>query len=130
MRARIADAHIEATVRKHLIGRITAGMQRGAMPPAATTALKLFTARTSAQIATTALELAGPAGVVFASRPGAANRANAYLMRQRMSIGGGTSEMQRNSISERWLGMPKERTPDKDVAFSEVRTSTLARPPT
>jgi hypothetical protein len=41
-------------------------------------------------------------------------------MRQTACIGGGTTEMARNVISERLLGMPRERTPDRDVAFREV----------
>jgi hypothetical protein len=29
--------------------------------------------------------------------------------------------MARNIISERIMGMPRERTPDKDIPFSEVQ---------
>ena len=36
-------------------------------------------------------------------------------MRQVSCIGGGTTEMARNVISERVLGMPRERTLDRDV---------------
>ncbi len=41
-------------------------------------------------------------------------------MRQVSSIGGGTTEMARNVISERVLGMPRERALDRDVAFRDV----------
>ena len=43
-----------------------------------------------------------------------------FLMRQAGSIGGGTTEMARNVISERVLGMPRERRLDKDVPFRDV----------
>ena len=41
-------------------------------------------------------------------------------MRQASSIGGGTTEMARNVVSERVLGMPREPSLDRDVAFRDV----------
>ncbi|WP_416565967.1 hypothetical protein [Nocardia testacea] len=41
-------------------------------------------------------------------------------MRQVSCIGGGTTEMARNVISERVLGMPREARSDHDVAFRDV----------
>ena len=49
-----------------------------------------------------------------------ADRGADYLMRQVSCIGGGTTEMARNVISERVLGMPRERSQDKDVPFRDV----------
>ncbi len=45
----------------------------------------------------------------------------AYLSRQANSLGGGSNEMQRNIISERVLGMPREYAADRDRPFDEVR---------
>jgi hypothetical protein len=41
-------------------------------------------------------------------------------MRQASCIGGGTTEMAMNVISERVLGMPREVTPDRDLPFRDV----------
>ena len=48
---------------------------------------------------------------------GADGGGNDFLMRQVSCIGGGTTEMARNVISERVLGMPRERTLDRERAF-------------
>ena len=43
------------------------------------------------------------------------------LWRQSMSLGGGSNEIQRNIISERVLGMPREYAADREVPYRDVK---------
>ena len=66
-----------------------------------------------------ALEIAGPAAA--AAEPGDLFAAGTeFLVRQTASIGGGTTEMARNNIAERVLGMPREHNPYSNVPFRDV----------
>ena len=126
VRQLVAEAHVVTTVRAHLIERITAGIRTGALPGSAAAITKLFTATAAAQVATIGVDVAGTDAVV-APTPSAptVSYGGHYLVRQATSIGGGTNEMQRNNISERVLGMPRERSEDRDRPFSEVRQNRL-----
>ena len=73
---------------------------------------------------TIGFEIADADGGVWSDDDGAIVDAGTdFLMRQVSCIGGGTTEMARNVVSERVLGMPRERTMDRDVAFRDVPRS-------
>ncbi len=100
--------------------RIGEGMVAGVFNEHDASVARLMTAVVGSRVISINLEVAGSAAAGWSEDDGAAGLGTLFLMRQMTSIGGGTTEMARNNISERVLGMPRERTLDKDVSFREV----------
>ena len=101
--------------------RVARGVMSGAMSDQAAAVARLLMCTSLARQATITFEIAGAAGGVWSDDDGeAAERGIDYLMRQTASIGGGTTEMARNVIAERVLGMPREMALDRSVPFRDV----------
>jgi alkylation response protein AidB-like acyl-CoA dehydrogenase len=117
----VGEAHMLEIVDGQLRRRIGEGITTGVMADQSAAIGRLFTGVTSARLRTIALEIAGSAGAAWTDDDGElAYSGSDFLMRQVSCIGGGTTEMARNVISERVLGMPRERSQDRDVAFRDV----------
>jgi alkylation response protein AidB-like acyl-CoA dehydrogenase len=127
----IAEAHILDAVHGHLITRVLASTRSGTMPAAAGSMLKLFTGMKNMRRGTIALDLSGADAVVW-ERKQASNETESfgdqYLSRQARCLAGGSNEMQRNIISERMLGMPRELGTDAKIPFSQARHNDTASP--
>ena len=121
-RQQVAEMHVLETIGAQLADRVATGMRAASMPGTAGSLLKLFTATTHLRRSEVTLELAGPSTVAW---PLGDDRTRGYAMgwlgRQGTAIMGGSNEIQRNIISERVLGLPREAAPDRDVPFREVR---------
>jgi len=119
VRALVAEAHALDTVQSHLVERINTGIAMGSLEPTSGSLLRLFEITKVVQCSTTSVEIAGAA---FAVWPAAASGklGNQFLMRQAAALAGGSIEMQRNIISERVLGLPRELAPDVGVPFDSV----------
>jgi len=110
---RIGEARALTLVGDALVRSVTAKMQAGDLPHHAAAVLRLFGGTANVRRAALALDVAGGAGVVWgADDAGRAQVGTAYLVRQASCIGGGTTEMARNVISERLLGMPRDARAD------------------
>jgi len=118
-RQAVARAETTALVGDMLTERIGKGLTTGYFQGPAGSIARLYEGDASVERATIAFDLAGETGVWFGD---ARSRRTAmdFLQRQAGCIGGGTTEMARNIISERIMGMPREKTPDKEIPFSEV----------
>jgi alkylation response protein AidB-like acyl-CoA dehydrogenase len=121
----IGEARMLDVVANALERRVGDGIATQTMSGQASAIGRVFVGVVAARRMTIQFEIAGAAGAAWSDDDGELTHCgNDFLMRQTSCIGGGTTEMARNVISERVLGMPRERTLDRDIAFRDVpRTS-------
>ncbi len=119
----VGEARILELVGAQVATRVAESVRNGRFTDQAAAITRLFKGTASARISTLAFELAGGAAAAWEAGSTTSGVAVGYLIRQAGCIGGGTVEMARNVISERVLGMPRERAVDRDVAFRDVPRS-------
>lgn len=102
-------AQVEAL--RQIAAQATAAGVRGVNPGPEASVAKLLTSEVDQSMANFGLELAGAAGTLERGSPGAAkdgNVARSYLLMRAATFGAGTSEIQRNVVAERLLGLPRD----------------------
>jgi alkylation response protein AidB-like acyl-CoA dehydrogenase len=99
-------------------------METGYFPGPAGSLVRLYAGTAAVDRATIAMEIAGDEALVW-DGDADGRYGIGYIRRQASCLGGGSTEMARNIISERLLGMPREYAADRDVAFREVRRNTM-----
>jgi alkylation response protein AidB-like acyl-CoA dehydrogenase len=117
----VGEARMLDLVGRSLARRLREGIASGEMTDQAGAIGRLFTGTAAARRTSIAFEIAGATGGAWAQDDGeVADCGTDYLLRQVSCIGGGTTEMARNVISERVLGMPREQALDRGVPFRDV----------
>jgi alkylation response protein AidB-like acyl-CoA dehydrogenase len=117
----IGEVRAASLVAGQTAPRIVQGIRTGHLNDQAAALIRLQRGVNGTRQATVAFELAGGAAVAWDEADETLGRHGLeFLTRQAGQIGGGTTEMARNVISERVLGMPREAAGDKDIAYRDV----------
>jgi alkylation response protein AidB-like acyl-CoA dehydrogenase len=106
VRQRLAQSWIDVELFRLHNARTLQRLARGDDVGAESSVVKLFWANISQRLAETAIAVLGPEALLTPNR-----WASRLLSTRANSIMGGTSEIQRNLIGERLLGLPKEPSP-------------------
>jgi len=118
----IAESHVLVRVQEQLTEAVSAGVAAGRLPDQAGAMARLFMGEAWSRRAEIAMEVGGSHVVVPATGTEEDHTfADDFVIRQAFSLGGGSTEISRNVISERVLGMPREHAPDRDIPFREVK---------
>ncbi|HYZ99359.1 MAG TPA: acyl-CoA dehydrogenase family protein [Acidimicrobiales bacterium] len=124
VRGRVGQAEATDIVQRQLVDRVRTGLETGHFPGPAGSLVRLYAGTAQVERVTIALELAGDDALVWEGDDGG-HQGIRYVQRQAACLGGGSTEMARNIISERILGMPREYAADRDVPFRDVRRNTM-----
>ena len=122
----VGEARMLDIVGEALQHRVVEGVTTGTMPDQSSAIVRTFHGAAGVRRFTIGFEIANEFGVAWTDEDGddmITQAGTRFLMRQTACIGGGTTEMSKNVISERVLGMPREMTKDKDVPFRDVPRS-------
>jgi len=103
-RQKIAQSYLEVATFRATAARALTKVGRGQAPGPEGSILKLFWSDTNQRMAQRAMEILGPYGQLLDDPVGASYQ---YLRSRGNSIEGGTSEILRNTIAQRVLGLPK-----------------------
>jgi alkylation response protein AidB-like acyl-CoA dehydrogenase len=115
-------ALVHRAVKDQLIDHVFHAVNDGSLPPTAGTLIRLYHANQVELEVDTALAITGTAGVIDEG-DSLLSVGERYLERQTAALGGGSTEMARNVISERVLGFPREFAADRGVPFNQVKRS-------
>jgi len=135
IRQRVMRVYSEERVRSWTNQRVRAATEAGSPPGPAASIGKVHQGELNQRIQVLATDLLGPDAAAWPAAPesvaGAVDRwaagvpfeVRGMLRSRANTIEGGTSEVNRNIVAERVLGLPREPDPYRDVAWQEVPRS-------
>ena len=112
-RQRLAAAEIDVRLLGLTFGRVAAAVARGEEPGPASSVTRLFLAQFEQRHHELGLALIGAAGMLDAAAADVPERGRwtwGFLKTRASTIGAGTAEIQRTTIAEQVLGLPRDRS--------------------
>ncbi len=116
----LAEAYVSALVHNQLSQRVSTGYVSGALSGPWGSLLKLSSGLKDHRRAEIAVQICGGAAVTWTDDSDNGPIGSTWLNAMVMSVAGGSNEMQRNTISEKLLGLPREAAPDRDISFRDA----------
>jgi len=110
VKVRLADAAVEAELGRLLSYRVAAMQARGLVPNYESSIAKLFNTDMQLRMARSGMEIMGLYGALEPKSkwvPLKGRFERQYLWQTGIAVGGGTTEIQKNIIAQRGLGMPR-----------------------
>lgn len=118
----VAQTYIEREAREITSFRANSARMKGQSPGPEGGVTKVFNAEHNKRRSAFVMNANGPSAIAW--MPGdrqSEARAHSFLRARANSIEGGTSEILRNQMGERILGLPREPAVDKGVAWKEIK---------
>jgi alkylation response protein AidB-like acyl-CoA dehydrogenase len=125
IRQGLASFYIRTQLLRFLNLRIQTAVSHGRMPGPEAMTTKLFVSQHLSVSGDLLMEIEGAAGMLSGKDAPDDGRWQTTFLNQWMSkLGGGTDNIQRNTLGERVLGLPGEARSDKDLPFKDTISRT------
>lgn len=128
MRQRLAQIYIEHTVLEIIRMRTLTARLRGSQPGPEASIRKIMADEHGQRVMSVARDIVGADAMVIGQDDAIAGKHirskswySGYMFSQALTIGGGTTEVQKNILGERVLGLPAEPNPEKGLSWAESR---------
>lgn len=128
LRQRLASAYIEHTVLEIIRMRTLTARLRGEQPGPEASIRKIMADEHGQRVMELARDIIGADAMVIGPDDAIAGKTirskswySGYMFSKALTIGGGTTEVQKNILGERVLGLPSEPNPEKGLSWAETR---------
>lgn len=125
VRDELMQMYIMESTKSMVAMRSRAEMKAGKAPGPGGSLGKLYSSIIARRFREIAQNIAGPASVAWEGEDSAEELLSSTMLNSLQSgIAGGTDEIQRNIIGDRVLGLPRDISVDRDVAFKDLKVGT------